>query len=43
MSYRGNSTEYAQQWGTFEHGVTILDLLFNCGEAAPRQMKYVRT
>jgi glutaredoxin-related protein len=24
--------EYPQLWGTFCHGVTILDLLFNCGE-----------
>lgn len=25
---------YDQPWGTFEHGVTILDLLFCCGNAA---------
>ena len=26
---------YSQLWGEFEHGVTILDLLFNCGPDAP--------
>lgn len=34
--------EYAQLWGPFVHGVTILDLLFNCGPDAPTFMKYVR-
>ncbi len=34
--------EYPQLWGDFIHGVTILDLLFNCGPDAPRYMKYVR-
>lgn len=33
---------YAQQWGEFVHGVSILDLLFNCGRDAPRYMRYVR-
>lgn len=33
--------EYPQLWGEFTHGVTILDLLFNCGNDAPRFMKYV--
>jgi hypothetical protein len=33
--------EYPQLWGTFVHGVTILDLLFNCGKEAPWHMKYV--
>lgn len=33
--------EYPQLWGEFTHGVTILDLLFNCGKAAPRYMRYV--
>lgn len=33
---------YPQQWGEFTHGVSILDLLFNCGKEAPRYMKYVR-
>lgn len=27
-----NYPEYPQLWGSFCHGVTILDLLFNCGE-----------
>ncbi|ODU13901.1 MAG: hypothetical protein ABS91_00765 [Thiobacillus sp. SCN 64-35] len=34
--------EYSQLWGEFVHGVSILDLLFNCGKDAPRYMKYVR-
>jgi hypothetical protein len=34
--------EYPQLWGGFIHGVTILDLLFNCGSEAPRYMRYVR-
>jgi hypothetical protein len=34
--------EYPQLWGTFQHGVTILDMLFNCGGEAGRYMKYVR-
>lgn len=33
--------EYPQLWGEFTHGVTVLDLLFNCGKEAPRYMKYV--
>ncbi|MDO9112345.1 MAG: WbqC family protein [Polaromonas sp.] len=33
--------EYPQLWGEFAHGVTILDLLFNCGKDAPRYMKCV--
>lgn len=31
---------YPQLWGEFAHGVSILDLLFNCGRDAPRCMKY---
>lgn len=31
--------EYTQQWGKFEHGVTVLDLLFNTGPNARRFMK----
>ena len=34
--------EYPQLWGEFTHGVTILDLLFNCGKDASRYMRYVR-
>lgn len=33
--------DYPQLWGAFTHGVTILDLLFNCGKDAPRYMRYV--
>jgi hypothetical protein len=33
--------EYPQLWGEFNHRVTILDLLFNCGKDAPRYMRYV--
>ncbi|MGG2021089.1 WbqC family protein [Pseudomonas sp. AO-1] len=33
--------EYPQLWGEFTHGVTILDLLFNCGENSHRQMRHV--
>lgn len=34
--------EYPQLWGAFTHGVSILDLLFNCGRDAPRAMRFVR-
>lgn len=33
--------KYSQLWGDFTHGVTILDLLFNCGKNSPRYLKYV--
>jgi hypothetical protein len=33
--------EYPQLWGAFVHGVTILDLLFNCGKDTPHYMRYV--
>jgi hypothetical protein len=33
--------EYPQLWGQFSHGVTILDLLFNCGKDSRRFMRYV--
>ncbi|WP_211451720.1 WbqC family protein [Collimonas antrihumi] len=35
--------EYPQLWGDFTHGVTILDLLFNCGKDASRYMRNVRS
>ncbi|MDW3681745.1 WbqC family protein [Cupriavidus sp. CV2] len=35
--------EYPQLWGEFVHGVSILDLLFNCGNSAPRYMRYVNS
>ena len=31
--------EYPQLWGDFEHKVSILDLLFNCGRQASEYMK----
>lgn len=40
FSYTGYP-EYPQLWGGFTHGVTILDLLFNCGKETPRYMRYV--
>ena len=33
--------EYPQLWGEFTHGVTIIDLLFNCGKDAHRYMRHV--
>ncbi len=33
--------EYPQLWGAFTHEVTILDLLFNCGQNAPQYMRNV--
>ena len=32
--------EYPQLWGDYIHGVSILDLLFNCGKEAPLYMKF---
>lgn len=32
--------EYPQLWGDFTHGVTILDLLFNCGQMSRQFMKF---
>ncbi|WP_455894006.1 WbqC family protein [Pseudomonas palmensis] len=40
FDYGGYPT-YPQQWGAFEHGVSILDLLFNCGPRAPDYMRFV--
>lgn len=34
--------QYSQLWGEFTHEVSILDLLFNCGESAPEYMKYIK-
>lgn len=33
--------EYLQLWGKFTHRVSILDVLFSCGESAPRYMKHI--
>lgn len=35
--------EYPQLWGKFTHGVTILDLLFNCGKDAYRYVKHIHS
>lgn len=34
--------EYPQLWGEFIHGVTVLDLLFNCGKNAHHYMRNIR-
>lgn len=34
--------EYPQLWGKFEHGVSIVDLLFNSGSSAGNYMKYIQ-
>lgn len=34
--------EYPQLWGEFSHGVSILDLLFNCGKKSSNFMRYVK-
>lgn len=33
--------EYPQSWGAFSHEVSILDLLFNCGEHSKNYMKHI--
>jgi hypothetical protein len=35
MSYAGYP-DYPQQWGAFEPQVSVIDLMFSTGEAAPR-------
>jgi hypothetical protein len=35
--------EYPQLWGAFAHGVTILDLLFNCGKDAAHHLRYIHS
>ncbi|MEO8855753.1 MAG: WbqC family protein [Burkholderiaceae bacterium] len=35
--------QYPQLWGDFAHGVTILDLLLNCGNRSSQWMQYVGT
>ena len=37
MDYHGYP-EYPQVFGPFEHGVSVLDLLLNCGPDAPRYL-----
>ena len=40
FSYDGYPA-YPQLWGDFSHGVSILDLLLNCGREAGRAMRFV--
>lgn len=40
MNY-GNYPEYSQCCGSFDHNVTIIDLLFNTGKNAPNYLNYV--
>ncbi len=35
--------KYPQLWGNFTHQVSILDLMFNCGQESPRYMRYVNS
>lgn len=35
--------EYHQLWGPFKHDVSIVDLLFNCGDSAARYLKRSRS
>ncbi|MCP3726174.1 WbqC family protein [Paraburkholderia sp. CNPSo 3272] len=39
FDYTGYS-EYPQLWGEFQHGVSVIDLLFNCGDDASKYMKF---
>ncbi len=41
MSYN-DYPEYEQLWGEYSHGVSILDLLFNCGPTSSKFMKWVK-
>lgn len=38
----GGYPEYPQLWGELTHGVTSLDLMFNCGKDAQKYVRYVR-
>jgi hypothetical protein len=40
FDYAGYPT-YPQLWGEFTHGVSVLDLLFNCGKDSPQYMRYI--
>ena len=37
----GNYPEYPQLWSEFNHRVSIIDLLFNCGKDSANYMKYI--
>ena len=34
--------EYPQLWGDFVHGVSIIDLLMNCGSSSASYLKYIQ-
>ncbi len=36
-----NYAEYPQLWGEFKHNVTILDMLFNCGNNVNHFMRFL--
>jgi hypothetical protein len=38
----GGYPPYPQLWGDFIPNVTVLDLLFNCGDEAPRHLKFAQ-
>ena len=42
FNYAGYA-EYPQLWGEFVHGVTIFDLLFNCGKDSHRYMRHIHS
>jgi hypothetical protein len=35
--------EYSQLWGDFIHGVSILDMLFNCGKDTPKYLRCLQS
>jgi len=41
VDYQGYP-EYPQLWGEFQHAVSVLDLLFNCGNTSTQYMKNIR-
>jgi hypothetical protein len=41
FDYKGYP-EYPQLWGEFIHGVSILDLLLNCGKESSKFMRFVK-
>lgn len=42
MDYSGYAI-YPQQYGEFDHGLSIVDLVFNAGRGAPNFMKYMKS
>jgi hypothetical protein len=41
MDYSGYK-EYKQVFAPFQHGVSVLDLIFNAGPDAKQYMKYIK-